>query len=45
LHQALLNTIRAKDLATAEATLTEHILDAQRRACEALQRARSAHSE
>ena len=45
LHQVLLSTIRAKDLATAEATLTEHILDAQRRACEALQRVRSANSE
>lgn len=37
LHQAILNVIRTKDLQQAEAMLTEHIVDAQRRAIRALQ--------
>jgi DNA-binding GntR family transcriptional regulator len=32
LHQDILNAIRARDLATAEKALTDHILDAQQRA-------------
>lgn len=36
LHQKILDALRAKDLATAEATLTAHIMDAQQRALQAL---------
>jgi DNA-binding GntR family transcriptional regulator len=36
LHQEILNALRARNLAIAEATLTAHILDAQQRAVQAL---------
>lgn len=44
-HQRILDAIRDKDLKRAEVSLTEHILDAQRRAYMALQALRSSESE
>jgi DNA-binding GntR family transcriptional regulator len=35
-HQAILNAIRAKELARAESLLTLHIVDAQQRAADAI---------
>lgn len=40
-HQAILDAIQAADLPRAEALLSEHIIDAQRRACLALHQTRS----
>ena len=42
LHQRILDALRAKDLITAEATLTAHILDAQQRAMQSLSRNKAA---
>lgn len=36
LHQKILDALRAQDIETAEATLTEHIIDAQQRAMQSL---------
>jgi DNA-binding GntR family transcriptional regulator len=45
LHQAILDAVKAHDLATAESKLTEHITDAQRRAYAALKSVRAADAK
>jgi DNA-binding GntR family transcriptional regulator len=45
LHQRILDAIRDKDLEGAEETLTDHLLDAQRRASVALAKSRSSDVE
>lgn len=45
LHQHILDAIRERDAKRAEAALTDHVVDAQRRAVEALKILNSSHTE